>query len=109
GGDGNDTLIGGGGGDALTGGAGGDTVVYRNHSDSTAAAPDAIFDFQTGVDTIDLTSLQVTAVSLVRSGGSTFLFADGAGGHLQINSVGHDINGSDLLLGNTTGVFLIGA
>ena len=60
GGDGNDTLIGGAGKDVLNGGAGEDVFVFNsaNHS-VTATDADKISDFESGVDRIDLSGLNV--------------------------------------------------
>jgi Ca2+-binding RTX toxin-like protein len=54
GGAGADLLYGAGGRDGLTGGAGADLFQYRSTSDSTLASADAILDFQSGADRIDL-------------------------------------------------------
>ena len=63
GGTGNDRLSGGGGADDLEGGSGADAFVYGAASDSTAAARDRIRDFQSGVDTIELRYLDVSAIN----------------------------------------------
>jgi Ca2+-binding RTX toxin-like protein len=60
-GDGADTLIGGGLADALTGGAGADIFRYDSAADSTAAASDAILDFVSGTDKIDLSRIDANA------------------------------------------------
>ncbi|PCH65407.1 MAG: hypothetical protein COC12_14640 [Rhodobacteraceae bacterium] len=58
GGDGADVLIGGIGIDRMTGGDGADLFVFRTLNDSAAkGAVDAIVDFETGVDDIDLSQL----------------------------------------------------
>jgi len=62
GGAGNDTLSGAGGGDDLTGGAGADTFQFRSSGDSTAANPDQVLDFQSGVDKIDLHFMDADSV-----------------------------------------------
>ena len=67
GGSGHDTLIGNdaanrltgrSGADRLRGGRGADTFVYERASDSTPEAPDEIMDLTTGVDKMDLRSLE---------------------------------------------------
>jgi Ca2+-binding RTX toxin-like protein len=63
GGDGNDVLIGGGAGDFLEGGLGADRFVYLTSADSTAAAYDVLYGFQSGSDKIDLTALSVASIS----------------------------------------------
>ena len=59
GGDGDDIIYGGGGQDALKGGKGHDIFLYLSRSESTFKAPDTIFDFETGVDKINLAALKV--------------------------------------------------
>jgi Ca2+-binding RTX toxin-like protein len=106
-GDGADVLIGGGLGDLLWGGAGADTFKYLAASDSTAASSDTIYDFQTGIDHIDLSALAPTEVSIVRAGGSSFLFINGPGGASQLAATS-DVNASDLVLGSNLSVYMIG-
>jgi Ca2+-binding RTX toxin-like protein len=88
GGAGGDVLFGGGGADSLTGGAGADIFTYLSASDSTAAAPDTIQDFETGIDRIDLSALAPTSVSLSASNGMTVLTAQTASGTLTIDVIG---------------------
>lgn len=57
GGDGDDFLVGGGNIDRLFGGEGADIFAYLSANDSTVDAADRIMDFESGVDTIDLTRL----------------------------------------------------
>jgi len=61
--DGNDVLIGGGGSDNLNGEGGADRIVYLAVSDSTAAAFDNLYAFESRIDKIDLTALSVTSIS----------------------------------------------
>jgi Ca2+-binding RTX toxin-like protein len=105
---GNDVIIGAGGGDVLFGEAGTDTFQYVSATDSTAAGADGIYVFETGVDKIDLQLVRPTDVSLIRSGGSTFLFAATPGGPMQLYTVGHDLNANDLVTGMSRGIFMIG-
>ncbi len=116
-GSGGGTIVGGGGGDVLLGGSGSNSFWYEKATDSTAAAPDAIYDFETGMDQIVFTAFGVNAVSLIRSGGSTFLFANTSNGPMQLATVGRDLNASDLsniqtvpvtMLGDATADTLIG-
>jgi Ca2+-binding RTX toxin-like protein len=79
----NDLIQAGGGGDALWGGAGADTFRYTAVSDSApgngGAGLDSIFDFQSGVDKLDLTSVHTGAndvCGVLSMGGSTFVFVD---------------------------------
>lgn len=58
GGSGADTLVGGAGNDKLTGGAGADRFVFASIGDSPwASQGDEIFDFQKGIDRIDLSGI----------------------------------------------------
>lgn len=111
---GDDVIIGRGGGDALLGGVGADVFVYESAADSLTnngvlLRQDTLSDFETGVDRIDLTALNVAAgnVSLIRSGSFTFLFANAASGSLVVGAE-RDVNAADLI-GLTTGVYMIGS
>ena len=76
---GDDVLVGGGGGDGLLGGAGVDVFRYLAASDSTTGAVDTIFDFQSGVDKLDLAAVRTGAsdvLGTLASGGSSFVFVD---------------------------------
>lgn len=107
GGAGNDTIIGGGAGDALYGGAGEDVFKYLSASDSNNAALDILHDFQTGVDKIDLTALNLTNVSILRSNGGSFVSGVTSGGAaFQIAST-QDVNTSDLI-GLSGAVYMAG-
>ncbi|MFB2550697.1 calcium-binding protein [Ensifer soli] len=66
GGAGNDTLRGDAGRDTLAGGAGADRFVFRATGDSGAVAgrADAILDFQTGLDRIDLAAIDAVGLTL---------------------------------------------
>ena len=57
GGDGNDFLLGGAGRDSLFGGDGSDTFAYTGLTDSTDSNTDIIYNFQHGIDRIDLSTL----------------------------------------------------
>lgn len=107
GGAGNDVIVGGGGGDALFGGGGNDVFRYLAASDSNASGADSIFGFQTGADQIDLSALNTSQLSLIRSGGSTFLFANSASGPAQLAAVNGDINAFDVAYGSH-GVYMVG-
>lgn len=86
GGAGNDVLIGGLGGDVLTGGAGADIFRYTARTDSPVGTGDGIFDFQSGVDKIDLTGVRTGAADrfgYAFSGGAAFIFVDLGGDGVQ--------------------------
>lgn len=61
--DGNDVLIGGGGSDNLAGDLGADRFVYLAVGDSTAAAFDILYGFESRIDKIDVSALSVTSIS----------------------------------------------
>jgi Ca2+-binding RTX toxin-like protein len=103
---GDDVLVGGVDGDYLAGGAGADTFRYDQVSDSNTAGQDVIIDFRTSVDHLDLTALNATAVSLIRSNGATFVFVSTALGD-GIIGVESDVNASDIATGGV-GVYMIG-
>lgn len=77
---GNDLIDGGAGQDRLYGQGGADVFVYRA-GDSLYATYDLIYDFQTGLDRIDLHGIYAPTLVLgtVNDGASTFLFADAEG------------------------------
>lgn len=115
----NDLIEGKGGADALAGGAGADVFTYHFVRDSTASAADNLYDFETGIDTIDFASSlgRLTSVSIIRSdNGSSFVFAETvSSGGMLITAAGRAINGTDIRygtgLGNGTGisVYMIGS
>ncbi len=108
---GDDILIGGVGGDAISGGAGADRFVYRSSAESVADGGryDNLYDFETGVDAIDMTALDTSSISVIRSGGSSFVFANTPGGAFQIIAAGRDINGGDFTYGSSHGIYLVGS
>ena len=94
---GNDRFFGGAGADAMGGGAGADTFFYSRASESTTSALDNLYDFQTGVDGIDLQILQPTALSIIRTDdGSSILFATAASGTLALSAAGRVIQATDI-------------
>ena len=106
---GNDILIGGTGADAISGGAGADLFVYQSRADSVQGSLDNLYDFESGVDRIDLTAINTTAATIIRSAdGSTFVFADTAAGQFVTSGALRNINGNDLV-GINHGVFMQGS
>lgn len=106
---GNDSLIGGAGADSLTGGTGADVFQYFAATESNAAAYDVINDFETGIDRIDLSRLNTTAISVIREGGSSFVFANSPGGAFQLIAPGAAIDGQDFVYSGQHGVYLVGS
>jgi serralysin len=100
GGLGNDTLAGQAGRDALSGGDGQDTFVLSSASHSTVATPDTIRDFISGIDRIDLHSIDA---NINRAGDQAFSFIgksafSGAAGQLRFASgvLSGDTNGDKM-------------
>ena len=112
--DGGDTIRGGAGSDALYGGAGADTFVLTAVGDSNFAAYDAIGDFTSGSDRIDLSALVAagqTNIALARFGGSTFVYF-GQAGQASFSGVlvsTGAVQGADLVLGQTLGLVFYGS
>lgn len=105
----NDILTGGAGADALGGGAGVDEFRYQAASDSNATGGyDNLFDFETGSDRI-VFNFATTEISLIRSGGSTFLFGRSPEGEFMLVGAGREINARDLSLTTPHGIYLIGS
>lgn len=98
--DGNDTLIGGNGADRLIGGGGADTFVFQTTAQSAPAARDVIDDFASGIDRMDLRSIDANSNAV---GDQPFLFIGssafhGKAGELNFRSgiVSGDVNGDGL-------------
>ncbi|RVM18089.1 M10 family metallopeptidase [Sinorhizobium meliloti] len=98
--DGNDTLIGGSGADRLIGGGGADTFVFETTAQSAPAFRDVIDDFASGVDRMDLRSIDANSNAV---GDQAFLFIGsnafhGKAGELNFRSgiVSGDVNGDGL-------------
>ena len=110
GGLGDDRIIGGQAADALAGGEGRDTFVFGSAADSNAGGRDNLYDFETGIDRIDLSALGTTSISVIRSdNGSSFVFAQSASGDFLATAAGRAINGSDFVYGNAHGIYLVGS
>jgi serralysin len=73
-----DTIVGGGGADVLTGGGGADVFVYTAVSDSTAAAPDRIIDFNAALNHVDLSAINTAQVV---AGGPALMLVNAFDGH----------------------------
>ena len=111
GGGGRDLIIGGRGGDALSGGAGADRFRYLAADESSATSGiDNLYDFETGVDLIDLTALAATSVSIIRSdNGSSFVFAETPAGGFLTTAAGRTINAGDIHHGGSFGIYMVGS
>jgi Ca2+-binding RTX toxin-like protein len=108
---GNDLIIGGGASDALFGGMGNDTFKYLAVSESSqGSGADTIFDFQTGQDQIDLTSIGINHISTIDNGTAEFVFIETTSGKLmQINFVGADaIQAADFNVTGGTNFYMQG-
>jgi len=86
---GNDTLIGGGGKDILTGGTGGDLFKFNSITEPAVGGnADIILDFQSGIDKIDLSSIDA---NLFVAGNQAFTLVSaftGLAGQLRFNNGG---------------------
>lgn len=108
--DGNDVLIGLGGGDALASGAGADVYQYNSTTDSTPSDYDNLYDFETGLDRIDITRLTTSAISILRTqDGSSIMFGETSIGSFQLIAAGRQINASDVTYSGGHGIYLVGA
>lgn len=98
--DGDDIMNGGLGTDLLAGGAGADAFYFAFAEDSTVAASDTIANFQTGIDRIDLLSMDANEALV---GGQDFTWRGAAAftgrGQLRIE----EVSGDTIVLGNVTG------
>ena len=109
GGAGDDDIHGARGADLLFGGSGRD-IFYLDNNAEVPVGNDVFGDFETGIDLV--LGLDVTgAASLIRHGGSTYLFAQTAAGPLQLVFLNAVVNGSDIGLrgGITSSFFMQGS
>ncbi|WP_324749472.1 Ig-like domain-containing protein [Sphingomonas sp. LY54] len=94
GGQGADILVGRGGSDSLTGGVGPDTFRYSTVSESAAATPDTITDFQHLIDKIDLAGIDANTLfggnqAFHSIGSAAFTGGGGTGaGELRLLDIG---------------------
>ena len=111
GGAGDDVLTGLGGADAIAGGTGRDIFRYTSVSDSNQTTGfDNLYDFVTGEDRIDLTPLNPTSISILRSdNGSSFVYAETPGGSFLTTAAGRAVNGSDIMYAGGFGIYMVGA
>ncbi|WP_395650167.1 beta strand repeat-containing protein [Brevundimonas sp.] len=115
GGEGDDIITGGGGADAISGGAGADIFRYATASDSYNSNDgfnniDNLYDFQTGVDRIDLNGINPVSISIIRTdNGSSFVFSESYTGAFVTSADRRAINGTDFIYNNTFGIYLVGS
>ena len=114
---GDDVITGGGGADAISGGAGRDTFRYVAASDSSQATGfDNLYDFVTGEDRIDLTTMAPTSISIIRSdNGSSFIFAETPAGGFLTTAASQTVQATDIVYGSGAGgvggfgIYLVGS
>ncbi|MBL4807526.1 MAG: M10 family metallopeptidase C-terminal domain-containing protein [Rhodobacteraceae bacterium] len=95
GGKGDDILVGGAGRDVMRGGEGADTFIFIQASDSAASGrADRILDFETGIDTIDLSQIIADEFNFIGDAG--FSGTGDAEARYQINAKGNTILRIDL-------------
>ena len=105
---GNDVIIGGAGGDVLYGGAGADTFTYTAITDSNQGGFDALYDFQTRTDLIDLRPLNLNQLSVLwQEDGSSFVFVTSSTGAVMTLLSASQISTSDFLLANPNTFFVL--
>ena len=110
GGDGDDILIGNGGADSLEGGKGADMFVYLAVGDFVPGVEDEIFDFELGVDRINLAAIAPTSLTWVKFKHPvshffyTLVTAESSAGTLRIVLDGSlDISASDFIVSRIDG------
>ena len=112
---GDDVITGGAGADAISGGAGRDVFRYVAWGDSNQTTGyDNLYDFTWGQDRIDLTQLNATSISILRSdNGSSFVYAETAQGVFLTTAAGLSVRGADLIYGPNGvggfGIFMLGS
>jgi Ca2+-binding RTX toxin-like protein len=101
GGAGNDTIVGGLGGDTLIGGLGNDVFKYSSVAESIAGVTsrDTIADFQLGLDTLDLSTIDSnSSIALDQA----FSFLGNSAAFTSVGQLRYQLSGGSLLLfGNT--------
>ncbi|NIJ09046.1 Ca2+-binding RTX toxin-like protein [Sphingomonas vulcanisoli] len=82
---GNDIVYAGSGSASYYGGTGTDLFVFGSVATSSTTASDSIWDFETGIDTVDLGALAATAISIQSTtGAGGYLKATAAAGQFQL-------------------------
>ena len=114
---GDDVITGGAGADAIAGGAGRDVFRYVSRGDSNQQTGfDNLYDFTTGEDVIDLTAMNVTSVSILRSdNGSSFIYAETAQGVFLTTAANRSVQATDITYGagpggvGGFGIYMVGS
>ena len=114
---GDDTITGGGGADAIAGGAGRDIFRYLSQSDSNQTTGfDNLYDFTSGEDRIDLTLLNASSISILRTdNGSSFIYAETAAGVFLTTAANRTVQATDITFGSgpggvgAFGIYMVGS
>ena len=109
GGDRNDVLYGLGGADIITGGLGADRYLYGASNESSLTAADTITDFTAGSDALDLTTMTVSAIAIVRDGAQSRVYVTDAAGTALIFTPGAALNVGDIVQDEGRGVDMLGS
>jgi len=107
-----DTITGLGGGDVIYTGTGADIIRYRQASDSGTGfgQQDTLMDFQSGSDVIDLSAVNPTSVTIIRTTSqiSAQVYVDTAAGPMILLFSGGAPQGGDIVTGNAIGITMLG-
>jgi Ca2+-binding RTX toxin-like protein len=94
---GHDTIQGGASADTFTGGSGNDTFVFAKPNDSTPVFRDTITDFNTGIDTIDLSAMRIGNLDFTQQG--SYILNTTADGQDFVLEIFGTVAASDFVLG----------
>ena len=114
---GDDVITGGGGADAIAGGAGRDVFRYVSRGDSNQTTGfDNLYDFTSGEDRLDLTLLNASSISILRTdNGSSFIYAETAAGVFLTTVANRTVQATDITFGSgpngvgALGIYMVGS
>ena len=114
---GDDVITGGAGADAIAGGAGRDVFRYTSRGDSNQTTGfDNLYDFTSGEDRIDLTLLNASSISILRTdNGSSFIYAETAAGVFLTTAANRTVQATDITFGSgpggvgAFGIYMVGS
>ncbi|WP_271143574.1 calcium-binding protein [Brevundimonas sp. NIBR10] len=114
---GDDVITGGAGADAIAGGAGRDVFRYVSRGDSNQQTGfDNLYDFTSGEDRLDLTLLNASSISILRTdNGSSFIYAETAAGVFLTTAANRTVQATDITYGSGPngvggfGIYLVGS
>ena len=114
---GDDVITGGAGADAIAGGDGRDVFRYVSRGDSNQTTGfDNLYDFTSGEDRIDLTLLNASSISILRTdNGSSFIYAETAAGVFLTTAANRTVQATDITFGSgpggvgAFGIYMVGS